>query len=163
MIARIADALDRFLCNLAAAALAGILCVILWQVVSRSLLGTPSSFTGEIARFFGIWLGLLAAGAALGRGSHVALHGLAEHEKLRWAHFSKRFAAIAGLVFSSVVLVAGGLRLITVTLEVGPQSAATGIPIAAVYAALPVAGMAMMLRSLSSLQKAKSPPTEREP
>ena len=61
MISKVADFVDRQLGNLAAWTLAGILCVILWQVVSRSLLGTPSSVTGEIARFLGIWLGLLAA------------------------------------------------------------------------------------------------------
>ncbi|MFP8875134.1 MAG: TRAP transporter small permease subunit [Myxococcota bacterium] len=162
MISRLANGVDRALAGIAGAALAGILCAILWQVVSRSLLGTPSSFTDELARFLGVWLGLLAAGAALGRGSHVALHWLADRQDSRHAVLSQRCAAAAGLIFAVAVLILGGLRLIVVTGQVGPQSAALGIPLAVVYTALPVAGIAIALRSAATLASPRDSATGSE-
>ena len=157
MISRLANSVDRALANIAGAALAAILCSILWQVISRSLLGAPSSFTDELARFLGVWLGLLAAGAALGRGTHVALHWLADRQDSRHAVFSRRCAATAGLLFAVTVLILGGLRLILVTAQIGPQSAALGIPLAVVYTALPVAGIAIALRSAATLVSPRDP------
>ena len=157
MISRLANGVDRALASIAGAALAGILGAILWQVISRSLLGTPSFFTDELARFLGVWLGLLAAGAALGRGTHVALHWLADRQGSRHAVFSRRCAATAGLLFAVTVLILGGLRLILVTAQIGPQSAALGIPLAAVYTALPVAGIAIALRSAATLVSPRDP------
>ena len=155
MISRIADTVDRVLATLAGAALAGICCAVLWQVISRSLLGTPSSITDELARFLGVWLALLAAGAALGRGTHVALHWMADVPGSRRAALSQQCAEAAGLVFAVAVLIVGGLRLVLVTAQIGPQSAALGIPLAAIYTALPVAGVAIALRSAANLWAAR--------
>ena len=62
-----------------------------------------------------------------------------------------------GLVFAVTVLILGGLRLILVTAQIGPQSAALGIPLAAVYTALPVAGIAIALRSAATLASPRDP------
>ena len=160
MISRLADVVDRALTNIAAMALFAILCAIFWQVVSRSVLGTPSSFTDELARFLGVWLALLAAGAALGRGTHVALHWMADVPGSRRAALSQQCAEAAGLVFAVAVLIVGGLRLVLVTAQIGPQSAALGIPLAAIYTALPVAGVAIALRSAANLWAARHSVTE---
>ena len=34
---------------------------VLWQVASRFILGSPSSFTDELARYLMIWIGILGA------------------------------------------------------------------------------------------------------
>ncbi len=34
---------------------------VLWQVFTRFIIGDPSSFTDELARFLMIWLGVLGA------------------------------------------------------------------------------------------------------
>ena len=98
---------------------------------------------------------LLAAGAALGRGTHVALHWMADVPGSRRAALSQQCAEAAGLVFAVAVLIVGGLRLVLVTAQIGPQSAALGIPLAAIYTALPVAGVAIALRSAANLWAAR--------
>ena len=49
---------------------------VLWQVSSRFLLGSPSSFTDELARFLLIWIGILGAAYVSGKNMHVAINVL---------------------------------------------------------------------------------------
>ena len=54
--------------------LLGILVIdVLWQVFSRYILTSPSSFTDEIAGFLLIWVGLLGAAFVAGKNEHLAI------------------------------------------------------------------------------------------
>ena len=46
---------------------------VLWQVFSRYLLSSPSSFTDELAGFLLIWVGVLGAAYVAGRKEHLAI------------------------------------------------------------------------------------------
>ena len=46
---------------------------VLWQVFSRYLLSSPSSFTDELAGFLLIWVGVLGAAYVAGRQEHLAI------------------------------------------------------------------------------------------
>ena len=46
---------------------------VLWQVFTRFVIGTPSSFTDELARYLMIWVGVLGAAYISGRKMHVAI------------------------------------------------------------------------------------------
>jgi TRAP-type mannitol/chloroaromatic compound transport system permease small subunit len=51
---------------------------VTWQVFSRYVLGDPSSFTDELARYSMIWLGLLGAAYVSGKQGHLAIDVLVE-------------------------------------------------------------------------------------
>jgi len=46
---------------------------VLWQVFSRFVLNSPSSFTDELARYLMIWLSLLGAAFVSGKNKHIGL------------------------------------------------------------------------------------------
>ena len=46
---------------------------VLWQVFSRFVLISPSSFTDELARYLMIWLSILGAAYVSGKRMHVAI------------------------------------------------------------------------------------------
>ena len=46
---------------------------VIWQVASRYILSSPSSFTDEMAGFLLIWTGLLGAAYVAGRNEHLAI------------------------------------------------------------------------------------------
>jgi TRAP-type C4-dicarboxylate transport system permease small subunit len=54
-----------------------LLCVI-WQFVSRYVLGTPSTVTEEIAQLLLMWLGFLGAAHVLARRQHLAINLLGD-------------------------------------------------------------------------------------
>ena len=46
---------------------------VLWQVFTRFIMGSPSSFTDELARYLMIWVGVLGAAYMSGKRMHVAI------------------------------------------------------------------------------------------
>src|SRR5690606_22810073 len=110
---------------------------VLWQVFTRYLSDTPSSFTDELSRYLMIWLGILGAAYVSGKNQHVAIDYLPSKldEKSR-----KRLAIIVHLIvllFAFFALVIGGSRLVYISYILGQTTAALGMPLAVVYLVLP--------------------------
>lgn len=114
---------------------------VTWQVLTRFILPTPSSFTEELARFLLIWIGLLGAAYAYRTGAHLGLDLLtANLEPVR----KRRVAIVANAVcfiFSALVMVYGGISLMSLMLELGQTSSALQVPIGYVYSVLPISGI----------------------
>ena len=47
---------------------------VLWQVLSRYILVSPSSVTDELAGYLLIWVGLLGAAYVSGKNEHLAIY-----------------------------------------------------------------------------------------
>lgn len=130
-------------------AIMGILVLdVLWQVISRYLLKSPSSFTDELARFLLIWLGILGAAYATGQKMHLAIDVLINkfEEKHRVVINYFIYAAIA--LFALFVMLIGGLNLIFILLKLGNISPALSIPIGYIYSVIPVSGTLIIYYSL---------------
>lgn len=145
------ERLDRVLRTALAALLGLAVANVVWQVFTRFVLGDPSGFTDELARYLLIWLGLLGAAYATGRHRHVALDlwsGASEAGRLAL----DRFRDLATLVFGLGVLGIGGARLVWLTFALDQRSAALGLPLGVVYLALPLAGATMAAYALLDLR-----------
>ncbi len=123
---------------------------VLWQVFTRFVLRSPSSYTEEIARYLLIWVGLLGASYAAGKRLHLAI----DLVPTRLEGPSKRGLALfiegCAFLFALLVLVVGGSRLVRLTLILGQHSAALQVPLGTVYLALPIAGLLIMFYSALS-------------
>lgn len=143
--------LERALGVVIAVLLSAMVFNVLWQVFSRFVLGAPSSYTEELARYFMIWLGLLGGAYGVGTKSHLAVDfmiaGLSGRARL-WAHAAIEAAV---MIFAAGVMVGGGVRLMWVTFTLGQTSAALGLKLGYVYAAVPLAGACIVIFCLASL------------
>jgi TRAP-type C4-dicarboxylate transport system permease small subunit len=129
--------------------LMGILVInVLWQVISRYLVGHPSPFTDELAGFLLIWVGLLGATYITGRKEHLAIDIL--HHKLSPERKVKVDMIISILValFALAVLVIGGANLVYITLRLNQISSALQIPVGYVYLVLPISGIFIIYYSI---------------
>jgi len=124
---------------------------VLWQVLSRYVLGAPSSFTQELARFLLIWIGVLGAGYAVGTREHLALELIPEQLEGRAQTWLR--IAIQGFImlFAVAVMVVGGLRLVYIQLSLGQTSASLNVPLGYVYLVLPLTGALMAFYSLTHI------------
>ncbi len=114
---------------------------VVWQVVSRYILSHPSSFTDELSRFLLIWIGILGAGYAMGQKMHLSITLFPE-----WLGPSNKLKVeilINGIIFlfSVAILIAGGSRLVYITLTLGQTSPALKIPLWVIYSVLPFSGL----------------------
>jgi len=124
---------------------------VLWQVFTRFVLGDPSGFTDELARYLLIWIGLLGASYAAGRNMHLAIDLLPAKLTGRGRWYLNVVIQASIFLFALAVLVVGGIRLVTLTLTLGQTSAALHVPLGYVYLALPLSGLLMMFFSVASV------------
>ncbi len=136
--------LDKFLAGFVTVLMGVLVVNVLWQVISRYLVGHPSPFTDELAGFLLIWVGLLGATYITGNKEHLAIDLL--HHKLSPKGKLKINLIINILItlFALVVLVLGGSNLVYITLHLSQLSSALQIPIGYVYLVLPLSGIFIM-------------------
>lgn len=125
---------------------------VLWQVFSRYILDAPSSFTEELARYLMIWLGLLGAAYVSGQGGHVAIDVVRRRFSEKGRRRMARIASWAVLLFCLFAMVLGGGRLVYITLVLEQYSPALGLPLALVYAVVPISGLITALYTWDDLR-----------
>jgi len=47
---------------------------VLWQVFTRFVIGDPSPYTEELARYLMIWIGILGAAYISGKNNHISIN-----------------------------------------------------------------------------------------
>lgn len=120
---------------------------VLWQVFTRFIMKSPSSYTEELARYLLVWVGLLGASYAVGRRMHLAIDVLTMKLTGRRKHLSELFIEFFIFAFALGVVFIGGINLVSLTLQLQQISAALQVKLGYVYLALPLSGFLMMLYS----------------
>lgn len=121
---------------------------VLWQVLSRYILASPSSFTDELARLFLIWIGILGSAYVTGKKMHLAIDFFINKFSQKWREVIFYFTNISVLVFALLVMVIGGINLMYVLLKLGNISPALSIPIGYIYSVIPLSGILIIYYSI---------------
>jgi len=140
--------LDIVLKNFLIVLMVGLVAAVSWQVISRYVFSSPSSWTEEVARFLMIWIGLLGAAYAFRTRVHLGLDLLPKKLTGQSAQTLKMFTLLVIVLFSATVLIIGGGKLVALTWELKQYSAVLGLPIAFVYSVIPTAGILICLYSI---------------
>ncbi|OOF69833.1 TRAP transporter small permease [Rodentibacter caecimuris] len=119
-------------------------CVV-WQVISRYILGAPSIITDEIARFLFMWVGLIGAAYATGLKQHLAIDLLLTKQQGKQKICLQLFILTIMIVFSASVLFYSGIHLVKDTYLSGQVSPSLGIRMGLVYLCLPISGAIMLI------------------
>ncbi len=140
--------LDRFLANFVTILMGVLVVNVLWQVISRYIVGHPSAFTDELAGFLLIWVGLLGATYITGKKEHLAIDLL--HHKLSPKGKIKVNVIINVLIalFAFAILIVGGTNLVYITLRLSQVSSALQMPVGYVYLVLPLSGLFIIYYSV---------------
>lgn len=144
---RIDALLEKFLAIL----MAVLVVDVLWQVISRYILSSPSSFTDELAGFLLIWVGLFGAAYVAGKKEHLAIDLLLQRSGPKRRYFLEIFISIIIIIFSLVVLVVGGTWLVYTRFALEVKSAALEIPLGYVYIVLPISGLLIVFFTIDNL------------
>ncbi|MFC6998935.1 TRAP transporter small permease [Rufibacter roseus] len=129
---------------------------VLWQVASRYVLRSPSSFTDELARFLLIWVGLLGSAYVTGKKLHLAIDIIPSKMTGKGAKNLSIFINILVALFALFVMVWGGLKLVYITLTLNQTSAALNVPLGYVYSVLPLSGLLIIYYSFMNLTEKRN-------
>lgn len=124
---------------------------VLWQVGTRYLLASPSSFTDELAGFLLMWVGLLGAAYVAGKNEHLAIDLLLQRAEQKQKQRLKIFINLLIAMFALVVMVAGGSWLVYTRFYLQVTSAALQVPLGYVYLVLPLSGTLMLYYSTDNI------------
>ncbi len=125
---------------------------VLWQVISRYVLTSPSSFTDELAGYLLIWVGLLGAAYVAGKNEHLAIDLLVQKSK------PKRKLILYIIIYSVIglfaifVLIIGGTWLVYTRFYLNVYSAALQLPLGYVYIVLPLGGLLVLYYTIDNLR-----------
>jgi TRAP-type transport system small permease protein len=140
-LTRVRGALGRALAGFAGFLLVIMTLLVLYQVFTRYVLGTPAAFTEELVRYALIWTAMISAAYAFLHRKHMALVALRNTLPPAARRRLIIGADVLVLAFAVLVLVIGGTVL---ALSASTNfSALLGISRGLVYAIGPIAGLAI--------------------
>ena len=128
---------------------------VLWQVFSRYLLSSPSSFTDELAGFLLIWVGVLGAAYVAGRREHLAIDILIQRSGPDRKRILRLLIHVLIFLFALSVMVTGGVILVYTRFVLQVKSAALQLPLGYVYIVLPISGLIIMFYEVHHLLELK--------
>lgn len=129
---------------------------VLWQVFSRYLLSSPSSFTDELAGYLLIWVGVLGAAYVAGRKEHLAIDILVQKSPPARQRILLIIIHSLILLFALSVMVIGGAVLVYTRFVLQVKSAALQLPLGYVYSVLPISGLIIIYYEVLHILKVKN-------
>ncbi|MDD6210678.1 MAG: TRAP transporter small permease [Bacteroidales bacterium] len=126
---------------------------VLWQVASRYILASPSSFTDELAGHLLIWVGLLGAAYVSGQNEHLAIDILLQKVKQQRKRRMEVAIQIITFLFALFVMVVGGIWLVYTRFQLSVTSATLEINLGYVYLVLPLSGVLISFYAVDNTMK----------
>jgi len=143
------NALDRILTWACVVLFAVLVVDVSYQVFARQVLNQPSGWSEVLATYLFIWLGLFGSALVFGERGHIAVDFAVRPlpEKVQIA--VTVVVQLAILTFTGLVLVWGGLRVVSLTWEQNLP----GLPVnvGPLYLALPISGIVTIFYTLYHL------------
>lgn len=123
---------------------------VLWQVASRYVLTSPSSYTDELAGYLLIWVGLLGAAYVCARNGHLAIDILLHKAGTKTQRVLQLVICFFTVTFAVAVMIVGGSWLVYSRFILEVTSASLEINMGYVYLVLPLSGVLITYYSIGN-------------
>lgn len=143
--------LDKVLSTVIAVLVALMVLGCCWQVITRFILNDPSTWTEEFLRYALIWLTMLGAPYAYGKGSHLSINVLTNKFKPLSRTIDKIFIEIIIMILCISVFIVGGI-LVTLN-SAGQISASLELPMQVYYVCIPISGFLTLIYCINNIVK----------
>lgn len=147
---KIEKILDNVMRFLMAAAMGSLILGGTWQVVSRSILGNPSTVTDEFLRYMLIIASFIGAAYCFYKDEHLSLELVTDRAQGTFKIILGVLIEAAILFFVLYVFVIGGIKLVANTTNISPVM---HIPMRTLYLIEPICGIMIILARILKLVK----------
>ncbi|MDQ3534906.1 MAG: TRAP transporter small permease [Bacteroidota bacterium] len=148
---KIKSKIDLVLSKLLIIIMAVMVINVLWQVFTRFVIQSPSSFTDELSRYLLIWVGLLGASYATGQKLHLSIDLLPTKFNYKVQKYLHILINLSVASFAFFIMIIGGLNLVYITYSLNQYSAALEVSLALIYMVLPLSGLLIVFYSIINL------------
>lgn len=131
--------LDRVLATICVLLFALLVLTVGWQVFTRQVLGEPSTWSEELAKYVFVWLGMFGAALVFSERGHFAVDFVVRKFSQRAQRVVAVLVQVAIIVFAILILVWGGARI--TGLAWGQSLSSLPAHLGVVYLVLPISGV----------------------
>lgn len=154
--------LIRVLEFLAIVAAAALVLDVVWGVVTRAMPGGQAKWTEELARFLLIWVSMLGGALAFRRREHLGIDFLVTSMHSDVGSGLRAFKQGIVCLTAAAVFLYGGVQIVADALISQQTTPALGWKMGYVYAAVPLAGIFILLFSLEEMFSPQTTTTGRQ-
>ncbi|WP_440527621.1 TRAP transporter small permease [Simiaoa sp.] len=130
--------MDKVLSAVCCILFAAMVVIAVWQVVSRYVLGNPSSISEELLTYSFAWMAMLSATLVFGQRDHMRLSYFADKLAPRRKLWLDLLIEGIIFVFAVLVLIYGGIYISS--LEMIQTTPTLGVSMGYIYSIMPVSG-----------------------
>lgn len=141
--------LTRLLNILAGGSFLVMVALTCWQVFTRYILGSPSSWSEELVSYMFAWMSLLGASIVTSERGHMNIPILVDMAGPGAKKALLCLGEVIAFLFSLVILVFGGAQI--AKLAMGQMTSSLGVPIGIFYVVLPLCGVLNMFFTLLNI------------
>lgn len=136
---KLRDCLNKGLYVLAGGSFILMTLLTCWQVFTRYILDTPSSWSEELVSYLFAWMTLLGASLVAGERGHMNIPLLVEKSNPIVRTMLSILAEVIAALFAGIILVYGGVQI--TDLAMAQMTSALGVPVGVFYIVLPLSGI----------------------
>ena len=141
--------LDNILKALAGISLLVMFVLVVWQVFTRYILNEPSTWSEELVAYLFAWSTLFGASLVVSEKGHMNIPVLVEKRSPKIQKGLAIFSELMILLFSLLVLTAGGVAI--TKLALGQMTSSLGMPVGYFYIPLPITGLINTVYTLMNI------------
>lgn len=144
----------RKILNMALNVLAGLSLTVMvvlttYQVVTRYVFNSPSTWSEELVGYLFAWSTMFGAALVSGERGHMNIPIVIDHFSPAARKAFHIFAEIIAFLFSATILVFGGMQVSQ--LAMGQQTSSLGVAVGVFYWVMPICGVIMALYSILNI------------
>lgn len=143
------NGMNRILHVLAGVSFLVMVVLTCWQVFTRYVLGSPSTWSEELVSYMFAWTSLLGASIVTGERGHMNIPIVVERMQ---PGARKAFGILGELIafaFSAIILVYGGVKISN--LAMGQMTSSLGVAVGVFYVVLPLCGVLNMIYTVLNI------------
>lgn len=143
------NVLTKLLHALAGISFIAMVLLTCWQVFTRYVLRTPSSWSEELVSYLFAWASLLGASLITGERGHMNIPIIVERLNPGAQKALGIFAELVAFVFSAIILVYGGIQISQ--LAMGQMTSSLGVAVGIFYVVMPLCGILNMIYTVLNI------------
>lgn len=144
------NVIDKVMRVLNAAAMAVLTLLVIWQVFTRYILNSPSTWSEELAAYMFAWVTVFGAAYVFGKREHMNIPVVVERFSLRNQNSLKILAEVLNLIFTLTIMVYGGYEITKLTM--GQMSSSLPLQMGYFYMCIPISGIFIALYSVLNIK-----------
>lgn len=144
------NVIDKVMRALNAAAMAILTLLVIWQVFTRYILNSPSTWSEELAAYMFAWVTVFGAAYVFGKREHMNIPVIVERFSLRNQNSLQILAESLNFIFALTVMVYGGYEITKLTM--GQMSSSLPLQMGYFYMCIPISGIFIALYSVLNIK-----------